>query len=127
VGNADILLKVEGESRFGNWSYEVQDTKLSQNTRAATVLQLCVYTELLAEIQGAVPRLMHVVMPGEDFPMETFLFADFRAYYRLIKSNFEQAIANARQTFTLTRSCNVLSADGGNNVTTYGMRMITYR
>ena len=41
MGYADILLKVPGKSKFGNWSYEVQDTKLAQNTRAATILQLC--------------------------------------------------------------------------------------
>src|SRR5690349_18104720 len=29
-GFADILIKVPGKSKFGNWSYEVQDTKLSQ-------------------------------------------------------------------------------------------------
>src|SRR5688572_12292424 len=39
VGYADILFKVKGSSKFGNWAYEVQDTKLSQNTRTATILQ----------------------------------------------------------------------------------------
>src|SRR5260221_9321312 len=50
-GTADILLKVPGKSKFGDWSYEIQDTKLAQNTKATAVLQLCVYTDLLSKIQ----------------------------------------------------------------------------
>jgi uncharacterized protein len=92
LGNADILLKVEGRSKFGNWCYEVQDTKLSLYTRAATVLQLCVYTDLLSHLQKSKPSRMYVVMPGNSFPTETFLFSDFQAYYRLIKENFEHAM-----------------------------------
>jgi predicted RecB family nuclease len=90
TGNADILLKVNVKSIFGDWSYEVQDTKLSQNTRAATILQLSLYTDLLSKIQGTVPEKMYVVKPGVDFPTEEFLYTDFQAYYRLIKNNFEQ-------------------------------------
>lgn len=97
MGYADILLKVSGESKFGNWCYEVQDTKLAQNTRAATILQLCLYTDLLSTIQGTVPEKMYVVKPGEDFPTESYRFAEFQAYYRLVKKNFESIIAGTEQ------------------------------
>ncbi|MDZ7650289.1 MAG: TM0106 family RecB-like putative nuclease [Cytophagales bacterium] len=97
MGYADILLKVSGESRFGNWCYEVQDTKLAQNTRAATILQLCLYTDLLSTIQGTVPEKMYVVKPGENFPTESYRFAEFQAYYRLVKKNFESIIADTEQ------------------------------
>src|SRR5690606_39992596 len=40
AGFPDILIKVEGKSRFGNWRYEVQDTKLSRNTKTTTIIQL---------------------------------------------------------------------------------------
>jgi predicted RecB family nuclease len=95
MGYADILLKVPGKCRFGNWSYEVQDTKLAQNTRAATILQLSLYTELLATLQGCLPEKMYVVKPGENFPAEGYRFAEFQAYYRLVKKNFEQVMAGA--------------------------------
>jgi predicted RecB family nuclease len=97
MGYADILVKVNGKSKFGNWSYEVQDTKLAQNTRAATILQLCLYTELLATLQGSVPEKMYVVKPGDDFPTEAYRFAEFQAYYRLVKRNFEKTMASAEQ------------------------------
>ncbi|WP_276374586.1 TM0106 family RecB-like putative nuclease [Chryseolinea sp. H1M3-3] len=90
MGYADILLKVPGASKFGNWAYEVQDTKLAQNTKAATILQLCLYTELLSELQGNFPEKMHVVKPGENFPSEEYRYAEFQAYYRQVKKNFER-------------------------------------
>ena len=51
-GRADFLRRVDAPSDLGAWSYEVTDAKLATETRAGTVLQLCVYSELLAGIQG---------------------------------------------------------------------------
>ncbi|HET9485961.1 MAG TPA: TM0106 family RecB-like putative nuclease [Chryseosolibacter sp.] len=98
MGYTDILLKVPGKSKFGSWSYEVQDTKLAQNTRAATILQLCLYTDLLSKLLDATPDKMYVVKPGDDFPTEAFSFAHFQAYYRLIRKNFEAVIAGPALT-----------------------------
>lgn len=92
IGNADILLKVPGKSKFGDWSYEVQDTKLAQNTRASTILQLALYTDLLTKLQGSTPEKMHVVKPGDNFPTEEYRFIEFYAYYRQVKENFERTI-----------------------------------
>src|SRR5690606_31609563 len=55
-GRMDLLLRVEQASDLGAWSYEVADTKLAQQTRAGTVLQLCLYTDVLARLQGALPE-----------------------------------------------------------------------
>ena len=51
-GRADFLLKTATPSKLGPWSYEVVDAKLATETRAGTVLQLCVYSELLAAASG---------------------------------------------------------------------------
>lgn len=40
TGRGDILIRCDTPSKLGEWSYEVQDTKLSQNTKAGTILQL---------------------------------------------------------------------------------------
>jgi len=93
TGIADFLIKVAGKSKFGNWSYEVQDTKLSQNTRAGTILQLCLYTDLLSTLQETTPEKMYVVKPGVDFPTENYRFHEFAAYYRLVKQNIEKVLA----------------------------------
>src|SRR5665811_120751 len=52
-GRADILHRVEKPSALGDWSYEVVDTKLARETKAGTVLQLCLYSDLLTAAQGA--------------------------------------------------------------------------
>ncbi len=89
-GRADVLFSVETPSKLGNWSYEVIDTKLSRETKAGTILQLCVYSELLAKIQGCMPESMHVVVPGRNFQRETFRVKDYLAYYRFVKRNLEK-------------------------------------
>lgn len=96
-GIADILIKVDKKSDLGNWSYEVQDTKLAQNTKAATILQLCLYSDLLARLQGVEPDKMYVVKPGDNFPTEDYRFAEFSAYYRMVKRKLEQTIINGEQ------------------------------
>lgn len=96
-GIADILIKVDKKSDLGNWSYEVQDTKLAQNTKAATILQLCLYSDLLARPQGVEPDKMYVVKPGENFPTEDYRFAEFSAYYRMVKKKMEETITNGEQ------------------------------
>ena len=92
VGIADILRKVSGNSQLGNYYYEVEDTKLARETKAGTVLQLCMYTEFLGEIQGRIPEYMYVIKPGIDFPKDMFRYPEFEAYYRFVKNRFHQVI-----------------------------------
>jgi uncharacterized protein len=100
MGYADILVKVDGKSMFGNWSYEIQDTKLAQNTKAGTILQLCLYSDLLTVLQGTSPEKFHVIRPVADFEPESYRFDDFKAYYNLTKGNYEKTIADpARETY----------------------------
>ena len=93
IGRADVLLRVPEPSDLGDWSYEVVDTKLAQETRGGTVLQLCLYSDLVAAVQGRAPSQMHVVRPGQGFPRESFRYEDFAAYYRLVRRRLEEAIA----------------------------------
>ena len=98
-GRADLLVRVEVPSELGPWSYEVVDTKLARETRGGTVLQLCLYSELLAEVQGRLSESMHVVAPGRDFVPETFRTADYFAYYRLIQRRLVGAVATPEETY----------------------------
>lgn len=98
-GYPDVLVRVEGKSRFGNWQYEVQDTKLSVNTRPSAIIQLCFYTELLGIIQKEEPTRFSIVMPGNPFKIDDFSFSDFKAYYGFVKKTFEAAIASNVATY----------------------------
>lgn len=91
-GRADILLRVPASSALGNWSYEAVDTKLAQATRGGTVLQLCLYSELVAVAQGRTPEHMHVIVPGTQFRPQTFRTAAFAAYYRSVKRGLEESL-----------------------------------
>ena len=55
-GRIDILRRIGKPSELGDWSYEVVDTKLARETKGNTVLQLCLYSDLLADVQKFVPR-----------------------------------------------------------------------
>ena len=86
-GYADFLRKTSKPSDLGNWSYEVIDTKLTQETKAGSVLQICLYSDLIFKIQGVMPDNMYVVIPGEEFTEETYRVDDFISYYRLVQTN----------------------------------------
>jgi predicted RecB family nuclease len=70
-GRTDILRRAEIPSALGGWSYEVIDTKLARETKGATVLQLCLYSDLVCAIQGRLPEHMYVVTPGSGFEPES--------------------------------------------------------
>ncbi len=88
-GRADILRRVEIPSALGAWCYEVIDTKLARETKGATVLQLCLYSDLVAAVQGRAPEFMHVVTPRSGFEPESYRTAEFSAYYRRVKRGLE--------------------------------------
>ena len=94
-GRADILLRVEKPSSLGSWSYEAVDTKLAQTTKGSTLIQLCLYSEMLGDIQGVVPDYAHVVTPETGYQKQSYRIADYSAYYRHIKRKLEGVIAEA--------------------------------
>jgi predicted RecB family nuclease len=93
-GRADVLRRVDRPSKLGPWSYEVYDCKLSLETKATTILQLCLYSECLAAIQGEWPEYMHVVPPSDEFVSEPYRISDYAAYYRYVKRRLEDAVEN---------------------------------
>jgi predicted RecB family nuclease len=88
-GRPDVLRRHEMPSAFGEWSYQVIDTKLANETRGGTILQLALYSELLGIVQGAVPEVFHVITPDQVAPVQTFRVHDFAAYCRLIRRRLE--------------------------------------
>ncbi|PWT71234.1 MAG: recombinase RecB [Bacteroidetes bacterium] len=93
-GRADFMRKVTIPSRLGNWSYEVIDSKLTTHTRVGTILQLCLYSEMVADIQQVNPEYIHVAIPSENNELLSYRIDDFVAYYRYIKKQLLLATAN---------------------------------
>ncbi|MFZ0208126.1 MAG: nuclease, partial [Roseiarcus sp.] len=92
-GRIDVLRRVEAQSDLGGWSYEVVDTKLARETKAGTILQLCLYSWLLEQAQGLSPEHMYVVSPWSDFEPNKYRFADYAAYFRKIKRGMRESLA----------------------------------
>jgi predicted RecB family nuclease len=102
VGYADFLLRVERPSELGPWSYEVADTKLARHVKGSAVLQICSYVEQLTAIQGVEPELLHVVLGGSSREIKKLRVADYMAYYRRIKAEFEAAIIAGEAVYPVT-------------------------
>jgi uncharacterized protein len=89
-GYADFLERVGRPSRLGAFSYEIIDTKLKRSPDPKYVLQLALYSDLLAEAQGVAPESIHIVLG--DRRRVTLRLADYRAYASGLRRRLEQFI-----------------------------------
>ncbi len=85
-GRADFLRRVERPSKLGAHSYEVLDTKLARSAKAKFVVQLCFYSDLLAEAQGVEPKMMHLALG--DGSERNFRFANYSRYFHQVRGRF---------------------------------------
>lgn len=95
-GWSDFLERVERSSALGAFSYEVADTKLKRRPHPKHVLQLVLYSDLLAEIQGEAPEHAHVELG--DGRRTTLRLADYAAYAREARARLEAFIADPIET-----------------------------
>ena len=90
-GHADFLYRVERPSpALGAYSYDIADTKLSRGVKAAAIIQMCVYADLLAKLQGTPPEKVYVVT-GDGAEHEHRL-TDYAAYFRHARRRFEERV-----------------------------------
>lgn len=74
-GFSDFLRRVDTPSRLGDWSYEAVDTKLARSVKPSYIVQLGLYSQMIARIQGTMPRRVHVALGnGAE---ESFRLVDF--------------------------------------------------
>lgn len=93
LGYSDFLMRVDTQSPvFGEYSYEVADTKLSRHAKPSHAIQLSLYSQLLAGVQGVLPRHMHVVL-GNGRTVSLRL-CEFQYYVELARLRFEQFTAS---------------------------------
>jgi predicted RecB family nuclease len=93
-GRPDVLWRVPKQGTKWDWSYEAVDTKLARETKAATILQLGLYSELLESVQGCAPDWMWVVPPSPDFRGEAYRVAEYAAYFRYVQRELINAVQN---------------------------------
>jgi predicted RecB family nuclease len=91
-GRVDFLRRVSGESAFGDYAYEVLDTKLARQVKPHFVHQLCLYSGLLGVVQEVEPEFAHVIL-GDGL----FTAVELRRYaalHRYVTAQLE-AVASA--------------------------------
>lgn len=85
-GFADFLVKVEGQSIFGDYCYEVWDTKLAKTVKPYFLVQLCCYAELLEAVQQTKSEYITVVLGNKQ--QKRFLVFDYFYFYLNLKTQF---------------------------------------
>lgn len=99
LGRPDFLRRVDAPCERWNWSYEVIDTKLAVDSKPYFVIQLCDYSSHLARIQKVMPAYGAIVLGnGEE---QRFRLAEFDAYYRHLKEQFLESVAQPEETYPL--------------------------
>jgi predicted RecB family nuclease len=96
TGYADFLERVNRPSKLGSFSYEIIDTKLKRSPDPKHVLQLALYSDLLAEVQGILPEHIHVVL-GDNRRVSLRL-ADYRSHVRHLWGRLEDFIGSPTPT-----------------------------
>jgi len=92
LGYADFLLRRdlapgEPRSRYGDWAYDLVDTKLARHLSAAALLQLATYAERLETLQGVPPARL-VVVTGDGVE-RSWRLADVAAYAARARAGLE--------------------------------------
>jgi uncharacterized protein len=86
AGYSDFLVKVPGESRLGNFHYEIWDTKLANKVKPTFLIQLCCYAEMIEAVQGVPPKFVTVALGSGE--KKLFKTLDYTYYYRAVKDAF---------------------------------------
>jgi uncharacterized protein len=98
LGYADFLVRIEEQCPCWAWSYEPWDAKLSRSARPEHLLQIAVYGDLLATVQGrSAGRGALMLGTGEadrPFQVESFRLDDVRYYVRRAARRLEAFAAD---------------------------------
>jgi len=89
-GRADFLRRVDTPSRFGAWSYEVEDTKLARTLKVAALIQMADYSRHVSRVQGVPPQRVHAVLGNRT--IESRALSDVDAYYESARARFEEVL-----------------------------------
>lgn len=91
-GYADFLVRVDGvPSVFGDYAYEVRDTKLKRHATASALLQMAHYGAIVEQWQGTPPPALRVWVGTGD--LVDWQYADAVPYLRQAQARFLEALA----------------------------------
>ncbi|MGM9370893.1 TM0106 family RecB-like putative nuclease [Legionella pneumophila] len=85
-GYADFLIKIPGKSTFGDYCYEIWDTKLAKSVKTYFLVQLCCYAEMLGVMQQK--RAEHITIILGNKEQKRFRLNDYFYFYQNLKQKF---------------------------------------
>ena len=93
IGEFDFLeINNHVKSDLGSWSYEVIDTKNSPKVKKEHIYQVSLYSLLLKETQGILPKNFYILL--KDNKKEAIKLKDVFNTFLVHKENFEKFIKN---------------------------------
>ncbi len=95
-GYVDFLERIDIPSDLGNYSYEVVDTKLKRVPSPKHILQLVVYSDLLAQAQGRQPEYAHLQLGQGD--RSTHRLAECADYVRGLRDRLSDFVGAPDET-----------------------------
>ena len=108
-GEADFLIKTkELKSKvFGDYSYEVYDTKISRNLRPRHVTQITAYSYMLGKIQKALPKKMYLI-DGSDITHD-YKTIEYINLFNHSKQEFDKFLSNIKKKNIYPEKCSFCS------------------
>jgi predicted RecB family nuclease len=91
-GYSDFLLRTNAPSKLGGHSYEAMDAKLGRSAQPKYVIQLCVYSVLIAAEQRIMPKRVHIVLG--DGAWASVLLPQVIHYFNEARRRFAAFCAN---------------------------------
>ena len=93
IGELDFLeINNHVKSDLGNWSYEVTDTKNSPKVKKEHIYQVSLYSFLLKEAQGILPKNFYILLKNKK--KEVIKLKEVFSTFSLHKKYFENFIKN---------------------------------
>jgi predicted RecB family nuclease len=89
-GQPDFLVRVDAPSALGDWSYEIEDTKLARKLKVPALLQMAAYAERLEYLQHRAPRQLYVVTGDKE--TRPWRLLDVAAYARRVQAKLRLAV-----------------------------------
>ena len=102
-GEADFLIKCSTPSKFGDYSYEVYDTKITRNLRPRHLTQITAYSDMVGKIQKVLPDKMYLIDGSdEEHSFKTIEYIDL---FNHGKKEFLKFLSNVNKEKIYPEKC----------------------
>ena len=102
-GEADFLIKCSTPSKFGDYSYEVYDTKITRNLRPRHLTQITAYSDMVGKIQKVLPDKMYLIDGSDE--AHSFKTIEYIDLFNHGKKEFLKFLSNVNKEKIYPEKC----------------------